>query len=602
MSAKRTHVPRPLIALWSEKSAINQNLYEGSCQTQTTPPFVHKSHSLLPAGSPQVPLKAIGGCALSLQIRDQGFQHPLRVVPGLDPPLFGEAGILVRLGVQVDTVNQILWSQAKLDPHLGTIGQEPLKSEQTIPWACQVASEFDLTLPARASGVPIRPMVLPGQRIPGLQEFFQPSPTFLGFHLSVCGTPLLELDNRSTCLLVQNHTHSPAAMMKSQPLGLVIDSCFPGLGLVKEDPDHFTLPNILSLFLILRVIAVIRQGMTCQEVIRSTTLSEKGGMMVCAIATQSDSSTPTGDVADPLPEGPYPGFEAEIEQYEIPFTTCESIQEMQTPTTLIYHDDTLSLHRIPNLNLCTNTKDIHWVCPSKPFIGNTTDYLRVLRADTPEQKCQGSMSLKDGDTETRGEVVGNRWLGSTPVAEALTTYDRHETPTRLATPNQTVFLNVPQGVTVPLDNVTLRPPLLFEETRAVTFNIMSTGITTTPFRHVIGQFSSYLGRPLHIAALVLLLSGWILTAGITWVMYTHIQKMQAQRFFVLLPSRWIRTAGIAWDVYIHIQKLLAQVFLVLLSGWIRTAGIAWDVYTRIQKLQAQRSKVTYHAPRAKQPP
>ncbi len=51
-----------------------------------------------------------------------------------------------------------------------------------------------------------------------------------------------------------------------------------------------------------------------------------------------------------------------------------------------YHDDNPSLYLIAYLNMCTNTKNIHWVCPSNPFIKDITEHLCCLRADTPKQK------------------------------------------------------------------------------------------------------------------------------------------------------------------------------------------------------------------------
>ncbi len=76
---------------------------------------------------------------------------------------------------------------------------------------------------------------------------------------------------------------------------------------------------------------------------------------------------------------------------------------LRTPPTLAYHDDHPSLYLIPNLSMCTKTKDIHWICPSNPFIRDVTNYLCGLRTDAPEQKCQASLSIKDEGTETRVE-------------------------------------------------------------------------------------------------------------------------------------------------------------------------------------------------------
>ncbi len=142
-------------------------------------------------------------------------------------------------------------------------------------------------------------------------------------------------------------------------------------------------------------------------------------------------------------------------------------------------------------------------------------------------------------------------------------YDRHDTATKLTLPNQTVFLTVPQGATVHIDDIilhhlspdrhdieieimdafvghnftiddTLERQLLAEGTKLVKFNLKPTGLTAT--------FSSYAGRQLHqnhpisIAALGLLLTGWIVTAIIAHAMYKYIQKLQARLDSLLLVS------------------------------------------------------------------
>lgn len=67
--------------------------------------------------------------------------------------------------------------------------------------------------------------------------------------------------------------------------------------------------------------------------------------------------------------------------------TLEHHQRLHT-TMIIPHSTV-----IPNFSTCTKTKDIHWVCPSYPFIQDMTNYLCGLRTDASEQKCQGRLSL-----------------------------------------------------------------------------------------------------------------------------------------------------------------------------------------------------------------
>ena len=229
---------------------------------------------------------------------------------------------------------------------------------------------------------------------------------------------------------------------------------------------------------------------------------------------------------------------------------------IKTPPMLAYHDDNPSFHLIPNLNMCNSTKDIHWVCPSSPFIRDTTDHLCGLRANSPEQKCVGSMSVKDEGTETRIERAGNRWVVNTPNTEILMSYDRHDTVTRMKIPNQTVFITVPRGATIHIQDIalhylnpdrydteiemidafrghnfsigdTLQQQLLAEGTKTVKFSLEPTGLKAIFSRHLVGQ-SPDLGHPISLVALGLLLSGWIITAGIAYMLHKHIQTLHAK--------------------------------------------------------------------------
>ncbi|KAK9525317.1 hypothetical protein VZT92_013367 [Zoarces viviparus] len=238
------------------------------------------------------------------------------------------------------------------------------------------------------------------------------------------------------------------------------------------------------------------------------------------------------------------------------FWTGDTHVHLATPPILAYHDDDLSLYLIPNLNMCTKTKDIHWVCPSNPFVRDVTGYLCGLRSESPEQKCRGSLSVKDEITETRVERAGNKWLVSTPATEVLISYDRHDTATRLTLPNQTFLLTVPQGATVHINDIVLhhlnpdthdvdieimdafkghnltindniQQQLLTEGTKLVQFSLKPTGLTTTLFSHL-SRFTPYQENHISMVALVLLLSGWIITAIVAHMMYKYIQKLQTR--------------------------------------------------------------------------
>lgn len=64
-------------------------------------------------------------------------------------------------------------------------------------------------------------------------------------------------------------------------------------------------------------------------------------------------------------------------------------------------------------------------------------------------------SSKDEGIQRRVEQAGSKWLVSTPATEVILSYDRHDTATKLSIPNLTIFLTVPQGDTVHIDDVFL---------------------------------------------------------------------------------------------------------------------------------------------------
>ena len=306
-----------LVALWSEKSAINMDIYTELCQLEPPPLFVPRCHRLLSAEMPQAPIKAVGVCAITIRIGRRQIWHFVSVVPQLHSSFLVGADLLVRLGTQVDTVNQVLWSQVSAERHSLSTDPAQMLSGQTIPQACQVASEVDMIIPPRTAGAPIRLEILKGQRIPGPQAFFQPLPSFQELNLAVCGTPLLEINHRTTYVLVQNPTHCPVQLKAHQVLGMLVDSSFHDFELnipvIGELPPSLTkdgaVDQVLRTFPT-EMITVRRHESLQDEAICGASLTREGDMMVYALATQPGQEIP----GDAQPEELYPGFEAEIKQ------------------------------------------------------------------------------------------------------------------------------------------------------------------------------------------------------------------------------------------------------------------------------------------------
>ncbi|KAJ8346709.1 hypothetical protein SKAU_G00281100 [Synaphobranchus kaupii] len=246
IQANGVAVQEVIVALWSETSAVRQDLCDIIRQNNANLPFVQKSHRLLSAELPQAPVKSIGVCALTLQIGGREFVHYVSVAPLLSHSFYIGADILVRLGAQLDMINQVVWSQANIGRNKLTAQPEQMCSGQTVPLACQVASEFDVVIPSRTTGVPLRLMILRGQELDSTQTFFQHSPHLFELNLMVCGSPLLEVTNRSVYLLVQNLTHRAIQVTAHKPLGYLIYSSYHNFELTI--PIIGQLPNSLREF------------------------------------------------------------------------------------------------------------------------------------------------------------------------------------------------------------------------------------------------------------------------------------------------------------------------------------------------------------------
>ncbi|KAG9331603.1 hypothetical protein JZ751_018654 [Albula glossodonta] len=163
------------------------------------------------------------------------------------------------------------------------------------------------------------------------------------------------------------------------------------------------------------------------------------------------------------------------------------------------------------------------------------------------------MTLKDDVGEDRVERVGARWLVNTPKQEITISYDRHDTATRMKLPNQTVFITVPQGTTIHIEDIvlhhlnperydteiemvdafrghslvldyTLQQQLLSEGTKTVKFSLDQTGLQTALLGPVVRR-SSDSWSTISGVAFGFLLGGWIITAGVAVILVRHIQAL-----------------------------------------------------------------------------
>ncbi len=103
--------------------------------------------------------------------------------------------------------------------------------------------------------------------------------------------------------------------------------------------------------------------------------------------------------------------------------------KIHTPEVVAYHDSNEQLYLAPNLKMCTLTKDIHFLCPSKPFVRDNTEGICGLEAMRPDASCPADATPRSQVEVTQAEIVGNRWLVNTPARTATLTYDQHDTAT-----------------------------------------------------------------------------------------------------------------------------------------------------------------------------
>lgn len=214
------------LALWADKSAISKNLYESLKLMNVNIPFVEKKFRFPSDAKPTRTFKTTGVCALQIRWNNRTLMQPFLVIPDLPYPVYVGSDTLVRLSVQVDTVNNVLWSLTSAGDVSAPPDADSLKSGQTIPEACQVANSSHVTVPGHTQQVPIRIHLQPGQTLNHSQALFQPSPLFFELGLSLQATPLLSLDSRATFLTVGNPTAETILIPKATPLGWLISSRF----------------------------------------------------------------------------------------------------------------------------------------------------------------------------------------------------------------------------------------------------------------------------------------------------------------------------------------------------------------------------------------
>ncbi len=126
------------------------------------------------------------------------------------------------------------------------------------------------------------------------------------------------------------------------------------------------------------------------------------------------------------------------------FWQGDTYVKIHTPKVVAYHDNNEQLYLAPNLKMCTLTKDIHFLCRSKPCVRDNTKGICGLESMRPDTSCPAKATPRSQVEVMQAEIIGNWWLVNTPARTATLTYDQNDTATRISLPNQTLWITVPK--------------------------------------------------------------------------------------------------------------------------------------------------------------
>ncbi|CAJ1064734.1 hypothetical protein LDENG_00238730%2C partial [Xyrichtys novacula] len=150
------HINDVILALWADKSAISCELYDNLSRDDPNLQCVRKAFCFPLDSLPKATTTAEGACALTVRWNKREMTHHFLVIPDLPHPVYMGSDILVRLAVQVHTINKVLWSLTGVHEETQTPDVDKIISGQSIPEACQVANEHNIVIPAMTKNFPIR--------------------------------------------------------------------------------------------------------------------------------------------------------------------------------------------------------------------------------------------------------------------------------------------------------------------------------------------------------------------------------------------------------------------------------------------------------------
>ena len=128
---------------------------------------------------------------------------------------------------------------------------------------------------------------------------------------------------------------------------------------------------------------------------------------------------------------------------------------VEAPEFVAFHENTPGLLLHPNLDMCTLTRDIHYICKNKPFLRDSNSAICGVNKMYEYSKCAAIANNRSSVTKTTAVPVNDLWLVNTPRAVGILSYNRHNTKTEIHLPNQTFLANIDQDATLTIGELTL---------------------------------------------------------------------------------------------------------------------------------------------------
>ncbi|ROI36375.1 hypothetical protein DPX16_11316 [Anabarilius grahami] len=156
-----------------------------------------------------------------------------------------------------------------------------------------------------------------------------------------------------------------------------------------------------------------------------------------------------------LPSGEPDNISRPKDKVNVRWWQCNTHAKKHTSDVIAYHNSNPRLCLAPHFCRCSVTKDFQYFCPNQLFLRNHTEGMGRLLLMISDTRCPAEAKPRTQVIGTQAEIVGERWLVNTPTRTATLTYNQYNTTTRVSLPNPSMWIQVPPGAILHLDDLAL---------------------------------------------------------------------------------------------------------------------------------------------------